>query len=581
MQQFDNRRTFLKSVVTGTAAALSPLTPGQAANAERPNVVLILTDDQGYGDIGCHGNPIVQTPRLDQLAAESTEFTRFYVNPVCTPTRASLMTGRYPCRTGATEVNQGRSLLRADEVTLPEMLKSSGYATGIFGKWHLGDNYPIRPSDKGFDECLVHKGGGIGQSAGPIGNSYFDPVLEHNNQSKRYDGYCNDIFFDEAARWIGQQGDKPFFTYIATNLPHMPLDVGKEYVIPYRGDGMNELNAKAYGMITNIDDNVGRLLNTLDRLSIADNTIVIFLSDNGPRTSRIKNDVYPDRYNAALRGTKTAVYEGGIRVPFFIRWPERLQAGKRTDTIAAHIDVVPTLLDACGVAQPEHTIDGISLLPVTDRDTVPGRTLFFQLNQTTEPLLYAHFAAISQRYKLVQPMPNPRNTTPDETEYTGADLLENLELYDIPNDVSEIENIARQNPAIVDQMLTDYDAWFYDVTRVRDYHLPQPIIIGTAHENPSILSDFDRVRAKGLDYWRVQVAKAGRYRATVTFRDSAAGAVAHLRIGEVHVSKPLSAGAKECIFDGVTLPEQTGHLQAWVMLGRKPAPAYFVTMTKK
>ncbi len=552
-----------------------------AAIDQPPNIVLILTDDQGYGDVSCHGNAIVKTPRLDQLAAESVEFTRFYVNPVCTPTRASLMTGRYPSRTGATEVNYGRSLLRADEVTLAELLHDAGYATGIFGKWHLGDNYPMRPSDKGFDECLVHKGGGIGQSAGPPGNSYFDPVLEHNNQSVRYDGYCNDIFFGEAIRWIEQQQAAPFFAYVATNLPHLPLEVAEEYVAPYRRPGIHEMNAKTYGMIANIDENVGRLLDALDRLSLRENTIVIFLSDNGPRTSRVKNDVYPDRYNAALRGTKTSIYEGGIRVPFFIRWPDRLPVGRQVETMAAHIDVLPTLLQACGIEGSGRKIDGVSLLPIVAGEDRPQRTLYVQLNQNVEPLLFAHFAAIGQRYKLLQPSPNPRNEIADAMEYTGDELLENLELYDLQVDSSETENIAEEYPQIVDRMLAGYDDWFHDVTRQRDFHRPQPMVIGTTHENPALLSSFDRVRAAGHDYWRVQIATSGKYRVVLTFGDTAEAGVVHFRLGTTHVSRPLPVDSNVITFEGVGLAEQTGRLQAWVSQSRRAEPAIFVQLERE
>ncbi|MDA1067683.1 MAG: sulfatase-like hydrolase/transferase, partial [Verrucomicrobia bacterium] len=199
-----------------------------------PNILLMMTDDQGYGDMSGHGNPVLKTPNLDRLAEESTEFTQFTVCPNCSPTRAGLMTGRYNYRTGVTEVIRGNFMMFNDEVTIAEILRDAGYRTGIFGKWHLGDNYPMRPTDQGFEEALVHKAGGIGQAAGPEGNQYFDPILEHNNVPKTYQGYCDDIFTDAAMKFMGLKSDKPFFTYLATNLPHFPLEVSDELADPYR-----------------------------------------------------------------------------------------------------------------------------------------------------------------------------------------------------------------------------------------------------------------------------------------------------------------------------------------------------------
>ena len=291
--------------------------------------------------------------------------THFFTYPNCSPTRAALLTGRYPHRTGVVGVTQESHLMHGSEVTLAEVLSENGYRTGIFGKWHLGDNYPMRPTDQGFQEALVHKGGGIGQAAGPAGNSYFDPVLEHNNVSKKYTGYCDDIFTDAALEFITDGDNRPFFVYLATNLPHLPLEVPEKMAEPFRDQGLHEDNARVYGMIANIDANVGRVMDQLKETGLIDNTLVIFLSDNGPRQRRTKNDVIPDRWVANLRGTKTSVYEAGIRVPFYVQWPDRLSTGISTNTIGSVIDIMPTILDVCGIAAPEGIkFDGASLFPL-------------------------------------------------------------------------------------------------------------------------------------------------------------------------------------------------------------------------
>jgi len=562
------------------ALGYSEISYAQSDSDNRPNVILIITDDQGFGDVGFHGNTALNTPHLDRLASQSAEFTNFYVQPLCTPTRAALLTGRYPERTGAVEVNFGRSIIRETETTIAENLKASGYRTGIFGKWHLGDNFPVRPSDKGFDECLHHTAGGVGQAGDPPGNTYFDPILRHNNEPKKYEGYCNDIFFQEAMKFAEQHKDEPFFIYLATNLPHLPLQVPEKYVEPYRKYGVNEINAKTYGMIANIDENVGFLMNRLYELDLEENTIVIFLSDNGPRTSRQKDDVYPDRYNAGLRGTKSSIYEGGIRVPFLIRWPGKIEAGTKLPHIAAHIDVLPTLIDACG-ADPideQRAIDGRSLLPLATQSTRswPDRTLFFQHNQNHEPLMYSHFAVRSQQYKLVQPTPNPRDGVLDIGEYDAPSQLGNLELYDIEKDPSEIENIAGSHPELVLDMVASYENWYRDVTAELNYWDPQRIYLGSPEENPTLLSRFDLQTMTRLPYWSARATRAGAYRFTLTFSPATEACTANIRFGTVQKSMPISKGATECVFESVTLSEGNARLEAWLKYGLKSEAVQFL-----
>ncbi|QXD23059.1 arylsulfatase [Opitutia bacterium ISCC 51] len=556
------------------------LLPLIASAADRPNVILILTDDQGFGDVGFHGNSELHTPYLDQLAEESTELTNFYVQPLCTPTRAALLTGRYPERTGAVEVNFGRSIIREEEVTIAEELKAAGYRTGIFGKWHLGDNYPVRPSDMGFEECLHHTAGGVGQAGDPPGNTYFDPILQHNNVPKKYEGYCNDIFFQEAMDYAESHKDEPFFIFLATNLPHLPLQVDEKYVKPYRKYGVNEINAKTYGMIANIDENVGYVMKRLKELELEDDTIVIFLSDNGPRTSRQKNDLYPDRYNAGLRGTKSSMYEGGIRVPFLIRWPNKIKAGAKLPEIAAHIDLLPTLLDACGalISDEDRAIDGQSLIPLltNPKNDWPDRMLFFQHNANHEPLMYSHFAARSQRYKIVQPLPNPRDTVLDIGEYDINAQLKSLELYDIENDPSEITNIANVHPELVESMMGAYENWYRDVTAELDYWDPQRIYLGAPEENPAQLSTFDLQKMTRLPFWSARVTQAGTYRFTLKFNRVTEDCTAYVRFGTVQVSQPISAGSTSCVFESVNLPKGDGRLEAWLKKGLESKTVQFL-----
>ena len=552
------------------------------AASERPNVILILTDDQGFGDVGFHGNTELKTPHLDRLASESAEFTNFYVQPLCTPTRAALLTGRYPERTGAVEVNFGRSIIRESEITVAESLKLAGYRTGIFGKWHLGNNFPVRPSDMGFEECLHHMGGGIGQAGNPPGNNFFDPILRHNNVPKKFTGYCNDIFFEKAMDFAEAHRDQPFFIYLATNLPHLPLQIEEKYVEPYRKFGVNEINAKTYGMIANIDENVGYLMDRLESLGLEENTIVIFLSDNGPRTSRQKNDLYPDRYNAGLRGTKSSIYEGGIRVPFLIRWPERIEAGIKLPHIAAHIDLLPTLLDACGAenVDPDRVIDGQSLLPLLVGEGQldwQDRLLFFQHNANHEPLMYSHFAARTQRYKLVQPFPNPRDTLLDIGEFNIPEQLGKLELYDVRADPSEIENLARSRPEVVSSMLASYENWYRDVTAELDYWNPQRIYIGAPEENPAQLNQIDSQKMTRLPFWSARVVRSGSYRFTLEFAPADHDRIAYVRFGTTQASQAVRAGESTCVFESVALSKGDGRLEAWVKSGLKSQMVEFLT----
>ena len=327
----------------------------ETPSSKKPNVVFILTDDQGYGDLACHGNSYIQTSNLDELYSKSARFTNFHVSPCCSPSRAQLLTGRYPSRTGVWHTVKGRSLIHRDEVTVAELFKYNNYRTAIFGKWHLGDNYPSRPQDKGFDEVVVHGGGGIGNIADYWANDYFDDTYYHNGKPEKYEGYCTDVWFQETLKFIEKNKNEPFFIFLSTNAPHLPYVVAERYRQIYPGieTGLQEF----YGMITNIDDNIGILRNKLKELNLEDNTILIFITDNGSsRGSGI--------FNAGMRGGKGSQWDGGHRVPFFVHWPAGgLTEGRDIDALTSGMDLRPTLEALCGVAAiADNPLDGKSLI---------------------------------------------------------------------------------------------------------------------------------------------------------------------------------------------------------------------------
>ena len=271
----------------------------------QPNIVFVLTDDQGYGDLSCLGNPVLRTPCIDRLHDESVRFTDFHVAPMCTPTRGELLTGRDALYNGATFVCLGRTLLRSELPTMANIFAANGYHTGHFGKWHLGDNYPYRPQDRGFYETVYHPAWGITSPPDYFGNDYFDDHYRHQDEIKQYRGYCTDVWFEQAIAWMRrchQQGDS-FFTYIATNAPHGPLWVPNQYRQPYLGE-VTRNEASFFGMIASIDENMERLELFLKETGLSDNTILIFMTDNGTATGE-------NVFNAGIRGRKTSLYDGG------------------------------------------------------------------------------------------------------------------------------------------------------------------------------------------------------------------------------------------------------------------------------
>ncbi len=431
-----HRRQFLISTAAlAGAMSAGPMLSRCTAHSKKPNILLILTDDQGWGDITSHNNPRVHTPTMDRLAAEGARFDRFYVSPVCAPTRASLLTGRYHPRTGVHGVTRGRETMREDEVTIAEILKKNGYATGAFGKWHNGAHYPQHPNGQGFDEF-------VGFCAGHW-NNYFSTKLERNGVEFTSEGYIADYLTDQAIRFIKKNKNNPFFCYVPYNPPHSPFQAPDNYFDKYKAQGLNDELACVYAMCENLDDNIARLLDTLRDNDLTDDTIVIFITDNGPNT---------DRYNGDMRGRKGSPHEGGSRVPCFIRWPGHIEPGTVITPITAHIDILPTLVDMLDLPTPQtRPLDGVSLAPLLANPTAPwpDRMIFGKWNQAG----YVR----TPRYRLIA-YPN------------------GIELYDMKNDPGEKRDLANEKPDIAQQLKAAYDAWWQDV--IRDGFDPIPTAIG-------------------------------------------------------------------------------------------------------
>jgi len=565
---------------------------GCSQPGSKPNVVLIITDDQGYGDLGYHGNPIIQTPNLDGLAAESVRMQNFYVSPVCAPTRASLMTGRYSLRTGVHDTYNGGAIMATEEVTIAEMLKDAGYSTGAFGKWHLGDNYPGRPGDQGFEESLIHLTGGMGQPGDfttyfKFDSSYFDPVLWHNGRMESYEGYCTDIFTEEALGFINENRSGPFFCYLAFNAPHTPLQVPQEYYEKYKdadpalgfekaGEPFPEMSEKdkedarkVYAMVSNIDDNVGKLLQKLADLGIEDNTLVIFLTDNGPQQNR---------YVGGLRGKKGSVYQGGIRVPCFIRYPGKLEGGMDVKATAAHIDILPTLASVCGASLPEGVeIDGKDLLPLISGNGQEGeeRSLFFYWTRKY-PELYHNISLMKGPYKLV-----------GHTSFDAG--IEEFQLFNLDKDPFELDNIVGEHQSLALELKQEMDDYL-DELAASPHLVNQPRIqIGTEHENPVYLNRNDAAGDRGIwtqedifGKWVVSIEK-GTYDVEFIFIKPVPGeGRLSLETGPVIHRRNISQeNAEKLLMENVSLPSIDADLLPYFIASGKRYFPLYLKITRK
>ncbi len=434
------------------AATLSLILPLSAA--KQPNIIFIITDDQGYGDVSANGNPILKTPHLDQLRSESFRFEDFHVSPTCSPTRSAIFSGRHEFKNGVTHTILERERLSLQSITLAETLCDAGYATGIFGKWHLGDEKEYQPEARGFGEVFIHGGGGIGQSypgscGDAPGNTYFDPAILHNGTFEKTKGYCTDLFFKQARGWIRSQSEagKPFFAYIATNAPHSPYTARPEDAALYEGKVGNKQLAHFYGMIHNIDENIGSLLADLKEWDIERETIVIFVNDNGTAAGA-------SVFNAGMRGGKGTAWLGGTRASSFWRWPGTWKPGE-TKALAAHIDIFPTLAQATGITLSENAgkqIEGRSLLPLLENPAAewPDRQLFTHFgrwDKNSDPNLakYRTAAVRNTRWAMV-------------SEKGGSEPR--WELFDLAVDYGQKKDVSKEHPELIKELGAAFDKWW-------------------------------------------------------------------------------------------------------------------------
>lgn len=471
------------------------------AEAKRPNVVLVVTDDQGYGDLSCHGNPVLKTPNLDALHSESVRLTDYHVAPTCSPTRAALITGHWTNRTGVWHTIMGRSLIRDNEVTVGTMLKDSGYRTAMFGKWHLGDNYPYRPEDRGFEEVLRHGGGGVGQTPDYWDNAYFDGSYWRNGVPEPAEGFCSDVFFNAAIDFIDdvKDGEEPFFVYLCTNAPHGPMHAPEYYSAPYAEHGVGLSNF--YGMIANIDDNVGRMRSYLKTAGLEEDTIFIFTTDNGTAAGA-------GVFNDNMRGQKGSEYDGGHRVPFFIRYPNGgLVGGRDVEMITSYVDVTPTLLDYCEAEKPDSVeFDGVSIRPLLEETATdwPDRILVTDSQRVRDPIKWRKSAVMTDQWRLIN----------------------GEELYDINVDPSQRTNIATGYPEVVERLRGFYESWWREIEPT--FGEPTAIYIGHPNAERVRLTSHDWITQGGAPwnqrhirnayhnqnaygFWALDVKRSGRY----------------------------------------------------------------------
>lgn len=478
---------------------------------KRPNVVFILTDDQGYGELGCHGNESIKTPNLDRMHGESVRFTHFHAGTTCAPTRSGLMTGHNCNSTGVWHTIGGRSLMRENEWTLATALRDAGYRTGHFGKWHLGDAQPFRPHERGFETSIYHGGGGIGNTPDAWGNDYFDDRYFVNGEIKQFEGYCTDVFFREGTRFIEEHGDESFFCYIATNAPHGPWNVENRYRDAYMDVAPSESRARFYGMVTNIDENVGLLRAKLDELGLTENTILVFMTDNGSGGGVSTGEggfvvEGPCNFNAGMRGVKGSQYEGGHRVPFFMHYPEGGATGGRDVTeLTSYTDFMPTLLELCGVEVPaERSFHGRSLAPLVRGEPDD---------------CWRRRAVVTDTQRLARPVKWRKSCVMKDTWR----LISGRELYDLADDPGQRTDVADAHPELVAELRGDYEKWWDLVSEQFDRDVRFVLSGGdetvrlTTHDirNDSVDTAWHQrhVReGKAVGgWWEIDVRSAGRY----------------------------------------------------------------------
>lgn len=478
----------------------------------KPNVILIVTDDQGYYDVGRNGNKLIDTPNLDAMYDNSIRLEDYHTDPMCAPTRASILTGQYSMRVGVWSTLNGRYYLNKDSKTMANYFKDAGYKTSLFGKWHMGDNYPYRPCDRGFDEVVSFGGGVVGEIPDYWDNDYFDDSYVKNGELKKFEGYCTDVWFDETLQFIEENQKKPFFCYLPTNAPHDPYNVDPKYKEPYLKKGLSDTISGFYGMITNIDDNIGRLNDKLLELGILDNTIIIFMGDNG--SSGIvtdKNGFVIDGFNGNMRGKKGQVFEGAHKNSCFIKWTGgKLGKPHSVDGLTSHMDLLPTLLDCCNIKSSEK-FDGISMfdsLNAGETHINIDREMIVHRMQLDYPEKYRDFTVLTDKYRFIK---------------TKNDDKDSFMIFDMKDDFSQTKNIALDNPELVRKFMQFYSDWWTDVTVNGQYDYSF-INIGhdneetfltchSWHGNKNMAYSQTHIR-EGIDgsgYWTLDVEQAGKY----------------------------------------------------------------------
>lgn len=468
-------------VVLALAGCLASVSRGASLAARQPNIIFVLTDDQGYGDVSAHGHPVLRTPNLDRLHDEGVRFTDFHVSPTCSPTRSALLTGRHEFKNGVTHTILERERLTLSATTLAQVLKQAGYTTGVFGKWHLGDERRYQPERRGFDETFIHGGGGIGQtypgSCGDApGNTYFDPVILHNGRFVRTRGYCTDVFFGQALAWIESvKGTRPFFAYLPCNAPHAPLQVRPEDEARYAGK-VSPRAAKYLGMVANIDDNVGRLLAKLAEWNLERDTLVVFMNDNGTDGGALVPNA-----NAGMRGKKGTAYLGGTRASSFWRWPGTLRPAD-CDALTAHIDFFPTLAEIAGApmsGKVRAQVEGRSLVPLLEDPSAPwgDRTLFTHFGRwakgaSPDTAKYRRCSVREKAWHLVSA--------------DSATTAPQWQLFHLPDDPGEQTDVATAHPEVVARLSSAFEAWWDSV---------QPMLVNEDAVGP-------RINPFKARYWR-------------------------------------------------------------------------------
>ncbi|MBL0745548.1 arylsulfatase [Chryseolinea lacunae] len=590
--------TFQRMLCLGTMAVLAFLhtsvsAQNKTAARNRPNIIFIMTDDQGYGDFGFTGNPYVKTPNIDKLAAKSTRLTNFHQSPVCAPTRASLLTGRYHQRTGVHDTYNNGAIMATDETTLAELLAAAGYKTAIAGKWHLGENYGHRPSEQGFLYSLIHHGGGIGQPGDPIENfvrtdsSYFDPVLYENNKPVKTKGYCTDIFTDAGIKFICENKSGPFFLYLSYNAPHTPLQVPQRYDDLYKDitfqsaldtqadKPWSKMTAKdkadarhAYALITNIDDNVGRVLAAVKSQGLESNTIIIFTTDNGNQQLR---------FNTGFKGLKASVYEGGTRVVHLVSGKGIVPENKESNALLAHVDVLPTLLEATGTTLPAGlTLDGQSAWPILlGKKQTAGRAFYNAWNRGW-PEPYQSAAFYRGDYKLVA------------NNADGNDL-NTFELYDLKTDPYEQNNLVTARKELATALKKSLDSVFADISPNPNLN-PQRIQIGTIHENPVTLTrqDWAGLGARnwngegGSGVWTVSVKEDGYYDfKLINTKSIQKGVRAVVRLGQIQRSTVVRQSEATVSLSGIYLKKGDYDIESWFEQDSKVTAPYYLEVFKQ